>query len=686
MAIKRQKKTNLRSKVRWGIAGIVALLIISVVFDAPVFANRVINKINNTVSLGIPTITEKPFSLGLDLQGGAHLVYQADVQNIVDTERSTAVEGVRDVIERRVNGLGVGEPNVQTAKVSDEYRIIVELPGVTDVATAISMIGETPILEFKEQNNEPTRELNAEEKKQLEAFNTDAKNRIDGLLKRIQNKEAFDMVAKEASEDDASKNNGGYMGYLAKSSPYGELYAWAGTVKEGVFTQAVIPSVEGLNLLKRGAERDGEKEVSAKHILICYLGAARCEGAAYNKDEARAKALEVYEKANANNFADLAKEFSTEPGVAQTGGDLGFFTQEAMVKPFADAAFSAKVGQIIGPVETEFGYHIIYKTGEQMTKEYEVSRILVRTKTEQDILPPQDQWKNTGLSGKQLERAQVVTDQQTGEVQVSLQFNSEGTDLFRQVTERNLQKPVAIFLDGEPISIPNVNQIIPNGQAIISGGFTLTEAKLLSQRLNAGALPVPVELISQQTVGATLGAESLQASLKAGLVALLLVMLFMVLYYRIPGVIAVFGLMVYAAVSLAIFKLMGVTLTLAGIAGFILSIGMAVDANILVFERMKEELRAGKSLRLAVEEGFLRAWLSIRDGNTSVLITCVILVWFGSSFVQGFAVTLIVGTLISIFSAVTVTRTCLRFVVPWFKEEGNWLFLGHKKKIDPVTE
>ncbi len=674
MAMQRQK-TNLRSKLRWGMAGIVALLLITIAFDAPGYVNRVFSHIHPS----IPHIPEKAYSLGLDLQGGAHLVYQANVTNIPEEERTTALEGVRDVIERRVNGLGVGEPNVQTTKVSDDYRIIVELPGITDVKTAIAMIGETPILEFKEQNTEPPRTLTAEEKKQLDEFNSTAKKHINELLKRIQKKEAFDVVAKEVSEDQTSKNNGGYMGYLSKSTPYSELYTWAQGVKEGVTTMAPIQSFEGYNLLKRGAERDGEKEVSAKHILICYLGSSNCAGSQYTKDEAKAKALELYEKANATNFSDLAKEFSTEPGAKDTGGDLGFFTQDAMVKTFADAAFSAKVGQIIGPVETEFGFHIIYKTGEQNSKEYEVSRILVRTKTEQDIVPPQDQWKTTGLSGKQLQKAAVVTNPQTGEVQVSLQFDSEGTELFRALTERNLQKPVAIFLDGEPISVPNVNQIIPNGQAVISGGFTLTDAKLLSQRLNTGALPVPVELISQQTVGATLGAESLQASLKAGLAALLLVMLFMVLYYRLPGVIAVFGLLIYATVSLAIFKLIGVTLTLAGIAGFILSIGMAVDANILVFERMKEELRAGKSLRTAVEEGFLRAWLSIRDGNTSVLITCVILVWFGSSFVQGFAVTLVIGTLVSIFTAITVTRTCLRFVVPWFKPEGNVLFLGHKK-------
>jgi len=187
---------------------------------------------------------------------------------------------------------------------------------------------------------------------------------------------------------------------------------------------------------------------------------------------------------------------------------------------------------------------------------------------------------------------------------------------------------------------------------------------------------VPVDLVSQQTVGASLGAASFTSSVKAGIAGIIFIMMFMMFFYRLPGIISIAALMVYIAVSLALMKLIGVTLTLAGIAGFILSIGMAVDANVLIFERMKEELRDGKSLKGAVEEGFLRAWTSIRDGNISTLITCGFLMFFGSSFVKGFAITLSLGILVSLFSAITVTRIMLRFVVPWFKERGNVLFLG----------
>jgi protein-export membrane protein SecD len=612
----------------------------------------------------------------LDLQGGAHLVYQADVSNIAEGDKNASVEGVRDVIERRVNGMGVGESIVQTNKVGNDYRIVVELPGVTDVQQAISMIGGTPILEFKEENTTPPRTLTAQEKKDLDSFNLAAQKKAQEALNKV----------KAYSDDVVSKNNGGYLGFVKELSANFDLYNWAKTVPAGTVKADLFKNGDGYSVLKRGAEQDGDLEVTASHILICYVGASNCTDAKYTKDEAKKKAEEIFGMANATNFADLAKQFSSDPGSKDKGGDLGSFGKGMMIKEFEDATFNAKVGQIVGPVETSFGYHVIYKRSEQKAKDYEIWRILVKTKTEADILPPQDEWKSTGLSGKQLKRSEVVSDPRTGAVQVSLQFNDEGTKLFAAITEKNVNKPVAIFLDGKAISTPRVNEPIRNGQAVISGSFDLTEAKLLSQRLNAGALPVPVELISQETVGATLGAESLMKSLYAGIIGTLVVMLFMVLYYRLPGLLSVVALVLYAALTLAVSKLMGVTLTLSGIAGFIMSVGMAVDANVLIFERTKEELRAGKSLKTATEEGFLRAWSSIRDSNLSTLISCVILIWFGSSFVQGFAVTLTIGVLISMFTAIVVTRTMMRLVMPWFKEKGNWLFLGHQKEVVEKTE
>ncbi len=678
MAIQRNK-TNIRTKIRWGVAGILVLMVAASFFDFPVYANRGLDWVNNNLHLGLPRLPEKSFNLGLDLQGGAHLIYEANVSGIAMDERGAAVEGVRDVIERRVNGIGVSEPVIQTTKVGDSYRVVVELPGVTDVKQAIAMIGGTPILEFKEQNNEPPRELTVEEKKELNDFNKEAKKRAEEALRKIKNNGDFAALSQEYSDDGLSKNNGGYLGYVDKNSAYFELYDWAEKQSVGSISQTLVETSEGYNILKRGSERDGDKEVKASHILICYLGAQNCDSPVYTKKEAEAKAKEIYDQANASNFADLAKQYSTDPGTKDEGGDLGYFTEEQMVKDFAQPVFQAQVGEIIGPIETEFGFHVIYKEDERISKQYEIWRILVRTKQESDILPPTEAWVATGLSGKQLKRAEVVSDPNTGAVQVSLQFDTEGSDLFAAITERNVGQPVAIFLDGQPISVPTVNEPIRDGRAVISGQFDLQEARLLSQRLNAGALPVPVELISQQTVGATLGSESLTKSLKAGILGIIFVAIFMILYYRLPGLLAVMALSLYAVVTLAIFKLIGATLTLSGIAGFVMSIGMAVDANVLIFERMKEELKNGKSLKAAGEEGFLRAWTSIRDSNISTLISCIILIWFGSSFVQGFAVTLTLGVLVSMFTAITVTRTFVRLIVPWFPELGNKLFLGYKK-------
>ncbi|MBX4186718.1 MAG: protein translocase subunit SecD [Candidatus Doudnabacteria bacterium] len=397
----------------------------------------------NLKPIKIPYDKQVKLKLGLDLQGGTHLVYEGDLKDIPAEAQNDAMNSARDVIERRVNAFGVSEPVVQ---VSGNNRIIVELPGIKDINEAIALIGKTPFLEFREENPNPTQNLTP----------------------------------------DASGN----------------------------------------------------------------------------------------------------------------------------------VSLSAN-----------------------------------------------DAFKPTGLSGKQFKRAVLEFDQRTGVPQISLQFDAEGTKLFAEITSRNVGKRVAIFLDGQILSAPTVQSAITDGKAVINGQFTVQEAKDLVTRLNSGALPVPIKLISQQNVGATLGTQSVQKSVAAGLIGFAIVALFMIIYYRLPGVLAVAALAIYTCITLAIFKLFGITLTLAGIAGFILSIGMAVDANILIFERMKEELRRGKTLFQSVEDGFNRAWLSVRDSNFSSLITTAILAYFGSSIVRGFAITLALGILISMFTAITVTRTFLRLLV-----------------------
>ncbi len=277
---------------------------------------------------------------------------------------------------------------------------------------------------------------------------------------------------------------------------------------------------------------------------------------------------------------------------------------------------------------------------------------------------PQERIYTTVLSGKDLKTAGVEINPQTSQPNVSFAFNAEGAKILADHTSKNVGKYLAIVLDKEVISCPVIKSALPDGAGVIEGSFTLEEAKGLAVQLRYGALPIPLRIVEQRTVGPTLGQDSVARSVQAGIIGLAVVLLFMLIYYRLPGLLADLALVTYALVTIALFKLIPVTLTLPGVTGFLLSVGMAVDANILIFERMKEELRNGKSLGAAIEAGFSRAWTSIRDSNLSTLITCVILFWFGSTYgasaVKGFAVTLFLGVAVSMFTAITVTRTFMR--------------------------
>ena len=275
--------------------------------------------------------------------------------------------------------------------------------------------------------------------------------------------------------------------------------------------------------------------------------------------------------------------------------------------------------------------------------------------------------KKTNLSGNDLQSTSVTFEQNTGKPQVQLVFTSDGSQKFADITKRNVGKVVAIVLDNEVVEAPRVNEPILTGNAVISGGFTVDQANALSTELNAGALPISLTSLQSQVVGPSLGLSSLQKSLFAGIIGLIIIIVFMSILYGRLGIIASVALLLYTLFVLTIFKLSsltpyGITLTLSGIAGFILSIGMAVDANILIFERMKEEKRLGKPRQAAIEIGFSRAWTSIRDSNMSTLITSVVLYKFGSGIVRGFALVLAIGVLVSMFSAIVVTRTFLRIV------------------------
>ena len=506
----------------------------------------------------LPGLRHKEFVYGLDLSGGARLIYEADLSNIPAAQKKTALEGARDVIMRRVNGIGVAEPRIFIESGQANPHLVVELPGVKNLDEALERIGETPVLEFRERTL--ASDITPQQTVALESYNQDAQKRAEDILKQIQN----------------------------------------------------------------GAD-----------------------------------------------FATLAQEYSEDPGSASQGGDLDWFKKGAMVKEFEEAAFSLQKGEVTSQlVKTQYGYHIIKKIDERSDEEIRASHILIKTRQAEDYLSP---WKNTEINGRYLVDAQVQLDPANNTPQVQLTFNSQGEKLFAQVTERNVQKPLAIFLDGlsiidtngdgeitdKDLYAPVVQEKIPSGKAVISGNMTLDQAKTIAKRLKSGALPVPIHLISQNQVGPTLGKISLDESLKASLIGFLAIVLFMIIFYRWPGFLASLALIFFAMIMLSLVKMIPVTLTLAGIAGAALSVGMAVDANILIFERMREEIKTGKNIIAAIETGFKRAWPSIRDGNATTLLVAVIMFFFGTSFVKGFAVTLSLGVLTSLFSALVVTHTLM---------------------------
>ncbi|HRY82078.1 MAG TPA: protein translocase subunit SecD [Candidatus Moranbacteria bacterium] len=557
---------NLRQKLGIKFASVILLGVMAGLVSYP----RAVAKIPPVYNV----LNKLKINLGLDLQGGIHLEYKADVSQVESGKVSDAMQAVQDVIERRVNAFGVAEPVVYTTKSGTENRLIVELAGVKDINEAKNMIKATPLLEFKEMMENASEQIPQD---QLDKANAEAKKKAEGILKKALAGEDFAKLAKENSEDPGSKDNGGEYDFQ----------------KKGSFVSEYEDVIFNKNL------KDGE----------------------------------------------IYKEL----------------------------------------VETQFGWHIIKKIeirGEGDAQEFKSAHILITKKTQPAT---KTEWVSTGLSGKNLKSASVqFQNQGLSEPEVSLKFDDEGTKLFAEITKRNLKKQVAIFLDGQVISSPTVQSEITNGEAVITGNFSIDEAKDLVKRLNEGALPVPITLISQQSVEASLGQVSLEKSLKAGIIGLILVIIFMLIYYRFLGLIASFALIIYSGLMISIFKLSGfspwqITLTLPGIAGFILSIGMAVDANILIFERTKEEIRRGRSVLNAIEEGFKRAWTSIRDGNMSSIITALILVEMGTGFVKGFAITLVIGVLLSMFTAVVITRTILRFFCGEWMENKMWL-IGVKNK------
>lgn len=659
------------TKGRWSSIVLVGVLLFFSAFTAfPAPWNSAVAKVGLT-ALSFPS---NDFTLGLDLKGGVHLLYEADMSNIIEGERTSALEGVRDVIERRANALGVAESRVETTIEGGHYRVIVELPGIQDASAAMALIGETPVLEFKTPTATIETEPTVEQKQQINADQETQRAAALAVLDRALAGEDFAALAAEFSIDASTKGTGGALGFLsADNETYGELVGSFGRRQKTGVVDGLYESDSAMHIM-RYLGTQTESELSASHILICFAGATSCTESR-TKEEARTLVDSLKAQATAENFAELAGTHSSDPGSKNTGGDLGLVRKGMMVQSFEDALFALADGAISDVVETEYGYHLIYRASSTQYQTYDLAHIEMEWTTASDVVQS-DPWENTTLSGKDVTRAEVAFDPQTGAPYILLSFSSEGGDLFAALTEANVGQVIGIFLDGEAITTPVVQGAIYGGQAQITGSFSVNEAKLLAQRLTAGALPVPISPVSQQTIGPTLGQASLDASVQAALIGFLLISLFMVLYYRLPGVLAVAALTVYAFVNLALYKLFGVTITLSGIAGFVLSLGIAVDANVLIFERLKEELRSGRDLPSAIKEAASRAWPSIRDGNATTLIATIILFTMGTSFIKGFALTLTVGILVSIFCSMVITVALLAWAARAKKLRTRFFYLG----------
>lgn len=690
-------------------------------------------------------IKKSEINLGLDLQGGSQLDYKIDLRKVPPADQKSIIDGILNVINKRVNSLGVSEPNIYTSDVGDEKHLIVELAGIKDLEQAKQIVGKTIQLEFKEQKTGP-QDPNEVDNIKKEATDLLAKSKAGNNLKVLGQEEQlakpdkvlFTEITDFTFKDKVPANLADTLFKLDARKTADNIVVENGTTLDQ--NGQTKTGIQGFHVLKVTEKNTIEREVKTpksvqtRHILIAYKGADRADASITRTEaEAKTRAEEVETKLKAGvKFEDLAKEYSDDKSNKDQGGALKdpvVTDGTTYVKEFTDAALGLTANQVSAPVKTSFGFHIIKADSVTEAKDEKKSEPQIKyMDVFYSALP--DQWKETGLNGQHFVHADVAFNN-AYQPYVDIQFNDEGSKLFEDITGRNVNKPVAIFVGGQLISAPNVNEKITGGKAQISGRFTISQANDLARNLNTGAIPAPIILAGQYTIGATLGQDALAKSLTAGLIGFILVALFMILYYRLPGLLAVIALTVYStiliflikvalplgvslAIAIAVFIFLiakilksrdsgpekgislilacfilfflsfvlstPIVLTLAGIAGVVLSIGMAVDANILIFERIKEELRDGRALGAAIEVGFDRAWNSIRDSNFSSLITCGILFYFGSSIIQGFAFNLAAGILVSMFTAITVSKTLIAALVNTKLSQNLWLFGAPKRK------
>ena len=566
-------------------------------------------------------------SLGLDLQGGSHLVYQVepvsgDDASEADMPEQEDLTALQRIIEERVNSSGLGEPIIQ---ILGDDRLLIQLPGVGDPGRAKRLIGETARLEFKH------RKINVERDLTTEGVITAAD------IVSVTAEPFPEELAPDAGADDTQ----------AEPTPNPDGAPAAETSADATPEADATPAPEA----SADATPEAEAEDPPAPVIIIEFtpqGAAKFDEVIARLNESlQLVAFNVPPSSltiaiNGNEPLEIDASAFTITKL-QDSNRYMFLYPQPTPDPDAESA----------------DYHDLARAQSAVGSAPTVEFVETQGQVDEDF----------GLGGDNLSRAYASLHAQSDQPIINLEFDSVGTRLFGEKTTEIAginTEAIAIFLDDRELVSPVVRQPITTGVAIIEGGFTLEQARDISLQLEGGRLPFPITLIQERDVDAILGADSLAKSVVAGIVGLALVFLFMTLYYRVPGLVASVALLIYAAMVLAIFKALPVTLTLSGVAATILSVGMAVDANVLIFERMKDELRNGRTLISAINIGFNRAWPAIRDSNVSTLITCGILFYFsnqlGTTIVQGFAVTLAIGVMISMFSAIVVSRTILRVI------------------------
>ena len=586
--------------------------------------------------------------LGLDLQGGSHLIYRADLTDdsgLPLTPSGDDMQSLLRTIERRVNSAGLGEPILQ---ILGDDRLLIQLPGVRDPGRAKSLIGETAQLEFRHRTLNVRRDLTGVNSEtvldvQLGTLAEPAEGQTGPIFRPGTSTAAIQLIPGATSTGSIAP------GPQATTSPpsAGESIGATSTATSTDAGAATSTAAVGL---------DGGANVA---LLIELQSDAADElselvGRMESSLAPRTGAVTVYP-----NYLTIGVEGEiTQP--------MRVSLRPLLVLPDG-TAFSPPGDPLILRIENTDRF-LIDLSGRFTSFEAAQARF----GGSPDLVFGEEVGaldEDVGLTGRDLARAYPGQHANTSLPIINIEFDSEGTKKFAEITTRIAGTPdlLAIILDGKELIAPTVRQPITGGVAFIDGrDFTFERVRDIALLLEGGRLEVPITLIQERDIDAILGADSLAKSVVAGLVGLALVLLFMVVYYRAPGLVAALALVIFATLVLAVFKILPVTLTLSGVAAAILSVGMAVDANVLIFERMKEELRAGRTLLSAINIGFNRAWPAIRDSNVSTLITCAILFWFsdtlGVTIVQGFAITLAIGVAISMFSAITVSRTLLRIM------------------------